>query len=486
MKILLIQPPFTILRTEEKKCHPPLGLAYLASSLKGLHEVSVLDALASGYETSTLLSGRHMRYGLGLPEILREITAAKPDVVAVSCLFSSQAANAHKVCEIAKEADPAIITILGGAHPSSLPETTLSDKHVDVIIIGEGEVTLKNLLCSLEKSARLDDINGIGFKKSGAICINPQGKDKINPDSLLFPAWELFPLEKYYEINNPHGSPARRTPFLPVITSRGCPFECIFCSVHTIWGKEYRMRSCENVIAEIRHLREKFAVREILFEDDNLTLDRNRSKGIFNAIISNKFDISWSVPNGIAAQTLDDELLGLMKKSGCYRISLGVESGDEDILRKIIKKPIVLSQVKGVVKKASELGMETAAFFVVGLPGESRRQLRRTFEFAWELGAQNNNFFFATPLPGTQLQKLCRELKLLPGEIDFLDLKSDSPVFSNGELSRNELRNIVMRYKTKLMLLGIIKTPKLFIAKAFRKLRNDPGYFNRFWRQFHS
>lgn len=484
MKILLIQSPFTVLRTETKKCHPPLGLAYLAAVLKENHEVLILDALAEGYEREEVIDKKYLRYGLPFEEIKKKIAGFRPDVVGISCLFSAQSDNVHKMCGIIKEIDKRIVTILGGAHPSALPEEVLKDNNVDFAVIGEGEIILKRLLECVEAKKDIQRIEGIGFRYNGCIKINQRKEYQEDLDRVPFPYWDIFPLEKYFRVNNPHGSPAKRVPFIPIITSRGCPFECIFCSIHNLWGKNYRTRSVGNVLSELDYLVNKFGIKEILFEDDNLTLNKERAKEIFQGIVDRRLDIAWSVPNGVAVQTLDDEMLGLMKRSGCYSISIGVESGDEYVLKNIIKKPIMLSMVKSVVTTARKLGLETTAFFVVGLPGETCAQLKNTLHFAEDLEADNVNFFFATPLPGTRLLDLCKEKGLIHGKLDYARLKSDYPSFATDSFSVADLIYIVSGARIKLYLLFLLRNPKKFLTKLWHRLLSDPGYFVRFARKY--
>lgn len=484
MKILLIQPPFTIFKTETKKCHPPIGLAYLAAALNGRHEVAVLDALAEGYENEIDVTDELVRYGLSFEDIKAAILAEAPDVVGVSVPFSAQVDNVRTICRMVKETDKKVITILGGAHPSSEPGSLLEDGNVDFVVIGEGEDTLSELLTRIDKSSDFADLEGIGFKKDCAIKVNPKKHYREDLDSLPFPDWDSLPIEKYFKINNPHGSPARRVPFFPMVTSRGCPFECIFCSIHNLWGRNYRKRSAANVLAEIGHLVKRFGVKELLFEDDNLTLDRARAMAIFCGMIDKGCGLSWNVPNGVAVQTLDDEVLTKMRDSGCYAISIGVESGDERVLKDIIRKPINLSAIEPVVRKARSLGMETSAFFVVGLPGEGKKELKKTFRFAESLGADSVNFFFATPLPGTRLLEVCRASGLVKDGEDRTRLKSDYPSFSTAELPVDYLASAVSRERIRLYFLYLLRDPGRFFMKLWKKLVTGPEYFLKFLSQY--
>ena len=481
MKVLLIQPPFTILKTEIKKCHPPLGIAYLAAVLKEKHDITILDALAEGYYKNEFLNKEFIRYGLPFRDIKRIIERLKPDVVGVSCLFSAQSKNVHKICRIVKEINRKIITVLGGAHPSAVPGEVFRDYNVDFVIIGEGESTLPQLLECIEykKDIQEQDMDGVAYRHNGCIKVSQKKKYQENLDSFPFPYWDILPLERYFEINNPHGSPVKNTPFLPMVTSRGCPFECIFCSIHNLWGRSYRKRSTSNVLMELEYIGKKFGIKEVLFEDDSLTFDKGRAKEIFRGMIDKKININWTVPNGIAVQTLDDEMLELMKASGCYGISVGIESGDEDVLKAVIKKPITLRLVGPVIRKAKELGLETTVFFVIGFPGETRAQLKNTFRFAESLYADNTNFFFATPLPGTRLLNLCKEKGLIGDDIDYARLKSNYPVFSTEYFSIKKLNYLIRLERLKIAFLYFFKNPKKFIGKVYRKLLNNPKYFLR-------
>lgn len=482
MKVMLIQPPFTVFKTEVKTCQPPLGLAYLSSVLKKDRDVLILDALAEGYKDEMAVDKEFIRYGLLSEEIKKRIAYFSPDVVGISCLFSAQSQNVLRICELVKGVDKKIITITGGAHPSALPEEMLRDNNVDFVVIGEGEETIKKLLEHIENKRDTDlrDLDGIGFKYNGGINVNRKNKYVVNLDSLPFPDWEVFPLEKYFSINTPHGGAAKNVPFLPIITSRGCPFECIFCSVHNLWGRNHRKRSVENVLTELEYLVNKFGIKEIQFEDDNLTLDKERAKKIFRGMSDKRLNLSWSAPNGVAVQTLDDEMLELMKMSGCYSMAIGVESGDEYVLKNMIKKPIRTEMVKPIINKARKLGLETTAFFVVGFPEETPAQLKNTFRLAENLDVDNVNLSFANPLPGTRLYEVCKEKGLIKEGFDYTRSISDCPVFPTEAYSIYKLKSVVFRERLKLYFLYLLRNPKKFIYKVRHKLLSDRGYFIRF------
>ena len=477
MKTLLIQPPALIFKDEAKSCHPPLGLAYLAAMLRDLHEVHLLDCVAEGFDNEEKV-GEYVRYGLSLDEIKKRISEIRPEVVGVSCLFSSAINEAMNICKIAKGIDPKIITILGGAHPSAMPEETLKEKEVDYVIVGEGEYALRNLLNAVENRKSISSLKGVAFRDKAGISF--EAGDKIEDlDQLPFPAWDMLPMEKYFAIKRPHGGTARKTPFFPMITSRGCPNACTFCSIHTVWGRKYRSRSAANVLSEIRYLRDKFNCKEIFFEDDNLTLDKNRAMLIFKGIIEKFRKITWSSPNGVAVNTIDDELLNVIKKSGCRALSFGIESGDAHVLNNIIKKSVNIPHAEKIIKDAGRMGIETSVFFVIGFPDETRAQLENTLKLSEEIKADNINFFFATPLPGTELFQRCKELGLLKDGPDLRFLRSGKPHFDMADLSKNRLESLIADEKLRIHKRLLIRKPQLFIKKLLNKFINDPMYFSR-------
>lgn len=474
-KVLLIMPPATISREYTKEIQPPLGLAYIAACLEKDYTVKIVDAACEGWEKERKEDDNYITYGLTFEEIKELILDFKPDVIGVSCLYSMQYKNAHKVCAIAKEADNAIFTIMGGAHPTSLPAATLQDSNVDAVILGEGDFTTRELLEALRKRAPLQSIDGLAYRDNGRIVINPKTRFIQDLDQIPLPARHLLNMKKYFKINLPHGVSTRFSPNTPVITSRGCPANCIFCSIHCIWGRQYRARSVENIIAELKYLKDEFAVKEIQFEDDNLTFDKKRAAELFDRMIEEKLGLAWTTPNGVAMWSLDKELLLKMKQSGCYRLCLAIESGDQEFLSKTIKKPLNLEKVKELLRWINEYKFETDAFFVVGFPGETKEQLKNTFEFAARLKVDNVTFYLATPYPGTELYNTSKEKGLLGKDFSFGKLGVKRAVLSTPDYSAAELERIValetLKYKIRLLW----HNPAAFYRKVIRRFLKSPG-----------
>lgn len=441
MKIMLVLPPLLVKEKELYGVTPPLGIAYLAAVLeKNSYEVCLLDCIVEGYNHPEK-QNEYIHIGLKWQEIEKRVRMFAPDIVGISCMFSLMFPEALKVAEVVKDIDRNIIVVMGGAHPSAVPYNVLSNKNVDFIVIGEGETTLLELVHSIERGdTDFSRIDGLGYKENRILMLNPKTRFIENLDDIPFPARHLLPMEKYYKIGESHGG-LKRNRYASIITSRGCPGNCVYCSIHTVWGTRWRPRSPVNVIDEIKHLVNDYGVEEIHFEDDNLTFDRERARMIFQGIIDRGLDITWTTPNGVAIWKLDEELLKLMKKSGCYQLNLGIESGNEQILRKIIKKPLGLEKVQETVKKIRELGIWAHGFFILGMPGETKQTMEDTINFATDLNLDSANFFIATPYPGTVLYDICTEHEYIQ-DYDLRDLMVQSSMISTEEFTSNEVLDL--------------------------------------------
>lgn len=475
--VLLVMPPATIAKEYTKELQPPLGLAYIAACLENEYNVQIIDAACEGWNQETRESDNFITYGLPFEQIKLLISDFNPDVAGVSCLYSMQYKNAHKICAIAKELNSSTLTIMGGSHPTALPERTLEDPNVDIVVLGEGEFSAKQLLDTMRKGKSISDIDGIAFKEDGKIIVNPETKFIQDLDTIPFPARHLLPMEKYFKINLPHGVSTRYSPNTPVITSRGCPANCIFCSIHSIWGYKYRARSPENIIQELKLLKDTYHIREIQFEDDNLTFDRQRAYTLFERMIEEKLNLAWTTPNGVALWSMDKELLLKMKQSGCYRLCLAIESGDQKMLSETIRKPLNLQKAEELIYWIKKYGIETYAFFVIGFPHETPKQLQNTFEFARRLKVDNVSFYIATPYPGTELYRLCNEEGYLPKDFSLDNLGVKKATISTDYFTREEIEKMVAYHTLKHKLSLLWNNPYAFYRKVIKRFFKTPEYF---------
>lgn len=440
-RIMLMTPKYTLFKNDVRRSVTPLGLAYLAGYLeKQGYELKILDIANEGYD-NVREERDYVTYGLGDNEVKKRIQEFQPDVVGVSCIFSTQAENAKDSLRLIKEVDKGIITLTGGSHPTYALEDMLNLDELDFVVIGEGELPTSQLLNALNRREEVSDIKGLAGKINGKRFINPERQYIENLDSLPFPAVHLLNMEKYFKINLPQNPYPLGKRVAQIITSRGCSAKCVFCTTTNFWGNCYRGRSSQNVIEEIRELKEKYGIDEIQITDDNFTLRKKRAMTILEGI--RDFNLKWCAPQGVAVWALDDELLEKMRESGCYQLTFAVESGNQEVLNKIIKKPLKLSRVKPLVKKAQELGISVHSFAICGLPGEKIEQMHETYNFVRDCGFDSASFFVATPLVGSELLEICQKNRYLKRGMTWNEQLFKLGNISTPEFSSQEVEEIV-------------------------------------------
>ncbi len=474
---MLVFPPVVNTRSTNNISCVPLGIAYLGAYLRREgYEVNLLDAAVEGYRHETRLNSQLIRFGLPYEEIADRIALYKPDVLGVSCIFSSQMPGVRRITEDAKNILGRVITVTGGTHPSFLAEKVLEHEPLDFVVRGEGELAFTNLLNALNRGKSLDYVKGVTFRNNGKVVSNPAEQLIPDIDSIPWPARDLLPMEKYFRINAPMQSLSRRQPNTSFITSRGCPYRCNFCSSCTHWVK-YRTRNPQDVLDEIGHLIETYGIRELKFEDDNLTFDYERSRELFEGMIERGYDITWNTPNGIAVRTLSEQMLSLMKKAGCYEVTLAVESGDPYVLRNIVNKPLELEQAELVARRCKKLGMETAGYFIFGFPGETREQIFRTFKFARCLKLDRAYFFIFNPLVGTPLHEKCVREGLLTEDYCSEDDNYFISRFKSPDWTAEELYRWQKRALWSYNLSFAARSPVRFFKKYSNSVFKNPRIF---------
>ncbi len=475
-KVLLFIPPaFTLAERVDVNPLPPLGLGYLAAVLEreGI-EVRIVDTLMKGWDAIERIDERVIRIGLPFERIKAIIGEYGPDVVGVNNLFTKQRENAHMIYRAAKDVDSAIVTVAGGAHPTVMPELPLQDANLDYVVLGEGEESFLRLIRCLEGRGSLSDIDGIGWRSNGHITITPKKRYIEDLDSLPFPSHHLLDMEAYFGLKASHGE-RRHERFAPVVSSRGCVARCTFCTADKVWGRRFRYRSPENVVAELRLLKERYGVREVMFEDDNLTLNPGRAERIFDLMIRERLGLEWDTPNGIAVWTLNERLIDKMKESGCYKLNFAIESGSQYILDNVIRKPVRIDKVKPLVRHAQSIGLDVGMFLVIGMPGEKESHMWESFRLAEELGIYFPHISVATPYPGSPLFDLCRERGYLKEGFSLDDLYIRSFSIETEEWDAESLRGILGKGQRYLLLSYIRKQPFAFLRILLSKLLKDPA-----------
>ena len=404
MKLCLINPPWTAIKGYEDSIRVPfpLGLAYIASYLQkyGI-EVKIIDTLAEGWRVRHSGESGIIRVGLPLSKITDIVSGFSPDAVGISCMFTSQSNNLHEVANAVKKKLPDIPVIAGGAHASAAPDAVLRDSNIDFAVQGEGEYTMLDLIRCFEGQIDIAGVKGIHYRVEDKVVFTGQRPPIMDLDSLPLPAYDLLPMDEYFNSGKAGMSPRSVTSkkWMSVITSRGCPFMCNFCSVNLVSGRKWRARSPDNVLNELEYLVKKYDVKHIFFEDDNLTFDTTRAEEIFKGIIDRGIDITWETPNGIRADRLTENLVDSMKKSGCSGLTIAVESGDQDFLYNTVKKNMDLKKLESAVNLIKNKGIDLSAFFILGIPGETEKTVTKTINFSRKLARKGVRPYFNIAVP---------------------------------------------------------------------------------------
>lgn len=466
---MLVSPAYTITFGKFKNCMPPLGLGYLAAVLEeNGYEVEILDCALEGFNNETREGGQ-LTFGLNSDAIYARIKNYSPDLVGISCIFSVAINNVLKVAETVKRINANIPVVLGGAHPSALAEEVLRDKTIDYIVIGEGESSFLNLIVKLHNNDQesIKQIDGIAYRdRRGKVFINPKTKLINNLDQLPMPAWHLYKMEEYFKIKLFHNPFTVGKRIVPLITSRGCPFRCIFCATANLWGNRFRDRSVECVLNEISFLKERYGIDEIQFEDDNMTWNKQRASELFEGMIERAFNIHWCAPQGIRVDSLDENICRKMKESGCYEVAIGIESGNQEVLNKIVKKNLKLEKVYDAVRLLRKCGIRTDGFFVVGLPGERIENIKETYRFARKLRLNSSYFMAASPLPGTELYEICRKKNYFAKDFSITKTDYTFSCISTEDFSAEEVTRLMAKQQIWLnLILPFLRNPLLFFRR---------------------
>jgi anaerobic magnesium-protoporphyrin IX monomethyl ester cyclase len=475
-------PAFTKKTTRDINPLPPMGLGYLASvAERSGMQVKILDCLIHGWEHEEHVNEDLVRVGLPDKDIQDRIIQFKPDMIGINCQFSRQYKIYHQMFSLIKKIDPGIIVVAGGPHATVCPEEVLSDDNCDYLLLGEAEESFDELIVALQKDTEITAIDGLGWKAGGKLKINPKLKFNNELDSIPFPAYHLMELDKYFGLEASHGDRHKKR-FCPIITSRGCPAKCTFCSACRVWGNRYRMRSVDNVIEEMRLLKDRYGIEEIMFEDDNVTADAGRAKLLFSRMMEEGFDFVWDTPNGVGVWSMDEEMIDLMKKSGCVRLHFPVESGSKHVLKDVIRKPLDLERVRELIKYCKKINLHHSMFLVIGMPGEKLSDMWESFRFAASCGCFSPHISVATPYPGTQLYENCLKNGYFSKPFSLDDLFIRSFLIKTPDWSEEDLKSILFRGILYLRLRGIVTQPSN-IMEYVRKVISRPRRFIDFIRK---
>ncbi len=402
---------------------PPKGILYLAGLFKNDPEVKTefLDILLS-----VNLQAVHQErqnppiwFGMTEEETIRRITESNPEMVAVTATANYYCNDTVKLINTIHRYLPKAFIVLGGPDATNdYTEYFSRCPGLAAVVMREGEISFKKLVTALRRDEPWQNLRGLALRDQTGLIVVNEPEEYIRDLDVLVCDWELVNLEDYFAIAK-NGFPSRLICSYPeswrsvdLVTSRGCPESCSFCCIQLHMGKSFRSRSPANVLEEMRWLIENRDVRNFHFEDDTLLCDPGRFKQILRGIIDHGWNITWDTPNGVRADHIDEELLSLCRQSGCAYLAFGIESGSKKVLDTIIHKNLDLEQVVRVCRLCHEYEIDTLAFFIFGLPGETRADLLKTYYFAFDLFKKYNTtpmFQLWRPYRNTALEETVRD-----------------------------------------------------------------------------
>jgi anaerobic magnesium-protoporphyrin IX monomethyl ester cyclase len=418
MKILLIQP----FANESNTNYPPLGLSYLAAYIraKSQHEVKILDLRVkkSPIETKT-----------------EEISDWKPDIIGVTGM-SIEWSGIRRVAEHVKNILGSDATLIaGGPHATCFSQLVIDKTPVDFVVRGEGEKTFLSLIGAIESNTGKEDTKGLFFRKDNACIDTGKGEIEENPDDMPFPAFDLLNVETYFVNPHFHTNLNKYNRIMPILTSRGCPFQCSFC-FHTM-GFKFRPRSADNVLNEIGYLIETYNIKEIHIEDDTFNFKIDRAKDIMSGIIERGYRLAIAFPNGIRGDIVDQELIALFKEAGVYRIHFGIESASPRI-QKMICKSLDFDRLNNSINMATRAKISSHGFFMIGFPTETEEEILQTINYAAQSNLATANFSIVQMFPGTALSE--NALKDMPEHEDDFSFSYDFVTTDTGKVSVSRIK----------------------------------------------
>lgn len=464
MKILLIKPPVNKRNWTLNLpiLEPPLGLMYLSSFLKahGYREIKIIHMDAESLSL-TDLEGVFKQYA--------------PKVIGISAL-TAEALGLYNVAEVAKKYCRDSLIVAGGPYPTGCVEEVLNNSKVDIVVQGEGETALLGIIKNYEQGKSFDAIEGACFRANGGIIKRGRKNYIENLDSLPYPDWEAIPLEKYNNFQ-PQSLLIYKQNYMPLFTSRGCPFHCTYC--HNIFGKSFRAHSAQRVIDEIKILHYKFGISNFEMLDDIFNFDRMRVVKIMERIIDNGLKIKLFFVNGVRGDMLDEELIDLFAKAGVAHIAVAVETASAR-LQSEIKKYASLDKIKTIISYGAKKKIMMHGFFMLGFPQETLREAWSTVKFAIASDLHLASFFLVHPFGGTALGSSVKENG--KRTISAFDFSNYYFIIKNNSVNCSKFSNRQLQIIFALANILFYCNP----ARVFRIAKNMPykGAIKLLFKQF--
>jgi len=433
--------------------NPPLGLAYIAAVLKEVgRPYCVIDATGEALDTvgPYALRDDFVVQGLTMDEIVERIPE-DTKIVGISCMFSFYWPITRQVAEKVRAQLPDALIVAGGEHITALPEFSLGDSPIDVAVLGEGEETFLALLDALDAGTPLEDVPGLAFKHNGRVINTGLSPRTQQIDSIPFPDWDSFPIEEYISRNQTNGLNMGRS--MPILTTRGCPYRCTFCSSPDMWTTRYVQHSPKRVVDEMVLYVKKYNVTNFDSQDLTAIVKRSWSIRLCEELIARDLNITWQMPTGTRSEVFDDEVVDLLYRSGCRLLSFAPESGSPEILRKV-KKQVNLENLFKSIRRALRRGLKISCFIVIGFPTERPDTLKVTMRLIRKfavMGVHDINVMKFVPYPGSVLfQELLAEGKVQLNDEFFLstmDLYTkNSPSFADAISLKSLYRKMLLMF----------------------------------------
>ena len=417
---------------------PPIGLAYLAGTLvaEGIR-VTAIDAIGEAPQNCVLeriLDQDYRRTGLAIEDVLERIP---PDtsLIGISCMFTQDWPYAHRVIVAIRKQFPHTPIVAGGEHITALPEFSLREcPAIDYCCLGEGEETLYALTTCLQSEASLGEVSGLAYIEEGQYVETSPRMRIRNVDEIAAPAWNLLPIEKYLNNRNSHGVFCGRS--MPILATRGCPYECTFCSNPVMYGRSWFPRNPGQVLDEIEGYINKYNVENIDFYDLTMVVKKRWILEFCELIKERDLHFSWQLPSGTRSEVIDDNVASALYQTGCRNLTYAPESGSQKTLR-LIKKKVKLPRLISSLRSALSHGINVKCNLIIGFPHETRRDIVKTILFAWKSafwGVHDIPFYLFSPYPGSDLFEDIRD-RIYPDGLDakyfrsllaYMDLKEQS------------------------------------------------------------
>lgn len=387
----------------------PFAIPILASILKD-YDLEIIDANIKNYTEDDI------------SEIFKYKEA---DVVLISTISYEYHRNYHRLAEIVKNMKPGCVLLMGGVYVTTCIEHVMEDKNIDIGMMGQAEERLRPIIDSLIRHdwKSVEEAEGIAYRKDGNVIINSLITNVADVNEMVKPDYSRTAIKEYINredsVATNYISESKKH-FANILTSYGCPYNCVFCASRTISGRKVVVRPADDILEELDYLVRECGIELLNIDDDNILFDKDRAVYIFNQVIQRKYHIEIRI-NNLAIWQLDEDILNLLKEAGCTRLGVSIESGCERVLHKLIHKPLNLEIVKPIRELCRKIGILMTANFMIGIPGETWEEIRESLHFADECDFDYISIHIATPLPKTDLYHLAVEKGVLCKNFSFFD-----------------------------------------------------------------